>query len=296
VADWAGATSYRGTRVLDAPLGHPSRQLRLLALDGWEELFVLRGLEAPATTMPFPGHGWTVETDQGTTHHSVGAGVGGGETIWQWEIDFDSPLPDDATSITVSPGLIDGHPAPATTLNTPPVPIARPVATPYATDDRRTPGCRFCNPLPRADAPAASGPRCPACWAAQHGLDRAVREPDVARPRVIPISADLGNLAGADIALCSLNAWPTWFALTLGAQGDALANHWGPHLGGRWDIEDDHGNHYTGIATSGFSGTSYLACAACAPALDPRAQALTITFADPFGDAGIINTTIPLTA
>jgi hypothetical protein len=75
----------------------------------------------------------------------------------------------------------------------------------------------------------------------------------------------------------------------------ALTGRQIPRLGGRWDIEDEHGNHYAGITTSGGSGTSKIARATCAPALDPRAQTLTITFPDPFGEAGIINTTVALT-
>jgi hypothetical protein len=289
-------SSYQGTRALDARLPHPSRHLRLLTVDAWDKLFVLHGIEAPATTTPFPGHGWTIQTDQGTTHRSAGAGASGGKTIWHWAIEFDSPLPADVTRITVSPGIIDNHPAPATTLTMPPVSITRPATTSHVTDDRRSPGCQFCNPVPLAATPAPSGSRCPVCWAAQNGVDRTVDEPDITRPRSIALSADLGNLAGADIALCSLNSWSTWFELTLAAQGDDLADRQGPRLVGRWDIEDDRGNSYTGVTTSSSSGASRLAYATCAPALDPRAQALTITFPDPFDHAGIINTTIALTA
>lgn len=294
MADRAGASSYRGTPVLDAPLAHPARGLRLAAIDRWEQLFVLRGIEAPVTTVPRIGQGWVVETDRGTVHRSRRGGIGGGENMWRWEIEFDPPLPDTTTRITVSPGLVGGHPVPATTLTVPPVPLARPSVTSGATDDRRTPGCWFCHPEPGADPPAASGDRCPACRAARHGLDRAVREPEVPRPSVVTISADLGNLAGAHVAVCSLDAWPTWFALTLGGRGDTLANGPGPDLGGRWDIEDDRGNRYAGITTSSFAGASCLASATCAPALDPRARALTLTFPDPFGDAGIVHTTVPL--
>jgi hypothetical protein len=280
------AGQYRGTVALNVALPAWPWELILLALDVWEGCFTLRGTSAfdPEEPTRSPG-GWGVATDRSTMRPARGGGMGG-STPTRWHIEFAPSLPDDATEVLVFAGSPVAKP-----WDHVPLPDEPTVVVPLANWPR----------TPRlAEATTVNAPTCrqraPSDSLSSLLVDRAVR-PD----RVIPVSTQLGDGAGGDLCVLAVETWPSCFDLHVahsgwwgGAEARDSPSVWGRHRRLGWWALDDRGGEYWGQFQGGHSGSTSVVEVSSAPALNPRANALTLEFPSPFDDQSVIRSTIEL--
>lgn len=260
----AANAEYRGTVALRQVIMAPPADVTALALTCWEDSFSLHGVQplpTPLPSGPLPPLGKLVAiTDTGSRHQSGGSG-GHGHPRFMWHTRFESGLSPATSSLTLSGAT--GTEAIQTLIQLPQWPPAR------------------------FDAPTHT--MAAAALPATLRLDRAGRTlPD----RVVPLSADLGVIAGIRRALTSLYCWPSWFLMTVEAAGAPLPVTPGVVHKRSWEMEDDQGNRYLGHWIGGWSGQDNGAHIGFAPGLDPEARQVRVSFTDPFGRAGQLNTTV----
>jgi hypothetical protein len=116
--------------------------------------------------------------------------------------------------------------------------------------------------------------------------------------RVIPVSTALVGAGERDLCLLNIDLRPEWFAVHIGGSGPLApwddADGPAPRLlRYGWLAIDDRGGHYAGSGRGAHSGFPWTATATLAPALDPEARGLTLTFPYPFG-SGTVTATVDL--
>jgi hypothetical protein len=254
----AGASvEYRGTIAFRQVVIGPPVDVTALALTCWGDSFAIHGIQAlptpPAGRLP-PLSSLVATTDTGSLHQGGGGG-GHGHPRFLWHVTFEPALPSDIGALTLSDGT-------AETAVTTRLELAQ-------------------WPPPRYDATTETSPAAPA---------RAPRRPDEAGEplpdRVIPLSADLGVVAGVRRALTSLYCWPSWFLMTVEAVGEARQIKPAVIHAQSWEMEDDRGNEYVGAWSGGWSGRDNGVHVAFGPGLDPNARQLRLAFTDPFSQTG----------
>jgi hypothetical protein len=267
---------YRGgTLAVNAAVPGRSRELVITAVDIWTHAILLRGVAEIDRTEPFWFHSvWGVATDLGSTHSFHG----GGGSPRSWVYRFVPSLPPGAKELRIFLGL--EQPLRETRRELPPEPaLTIDVATPLAVR-------RAAAVLDSASAPATSG-------------FPGNQEGSPVRPtRVISVSATLDHAGERDLCVLNIDVRPEWFAVHIGGGGplatggdaDALS----PVLGHGWAATDDRGGRYVGSGRHSNSGYPWTAMATLAPALDPEASALALTFPYPFG-SGAVKATVDLT-
>jgi hypothetical protein len=119
--------------------------------------------------------------------------------------------------------------------------------------------------------------------------------------RVIPVSTQLGDGAGGDPCVLAVETSPSCFDLHVahsgwwgGAEARDSPSVWGRHRRLGWWALNDRGGEYWGQFQGGHSGSTSVVEVSSAPALNPRANALTLEFPSPFDDQGVIRSTIEL--
>jgi hypothetical protein len=257
---------FRGTIAIRHEVIGPPANVTALALTSWSDSFIVHGIQALPTPPPSgrvpPMNRLDATTDTGSVHQNGGGG-GHGHPRFLWHLTFTPTLASRVGELNLSGTTANG--AIATRLQLPHWP---PVRHHAPTEE------------------ATSAPR------------RATRRPDQSgQPlpdRVVPISADLGVIAGVRRALTSLYCWSTWFLMTVEAAGDPLPIKPGAIHEHSWEMEDDRGNEYLGARIGGWSGSDNGVHVAFAPGLDPEARQLRLSFTDPFGRATRLTTLVTM--
>ena len=267
---------YGGTLAPNVVVPGLSRQLVITAVDVWRHAVQLQGTAEVDRATPFwlPS-AWGVTTDLGSTHRFHGGGAGS----HSWEHRFVPSLPAGARELRIFVGPertqfeVGGElpREPALTIALPAAPLT----------------------VRRAAAvldPGAPQPRL--------GFMGDVERSTVRPARVIPVSTALHGAGERDLCVLSIDVRSEWFAVHIGGGGplgvgddsDGAAVRL---LNSNWSGTDDRGGRYAGSVCSTHSGFPWTMTATLAPALDPEARALTLTFPYPFG-SGAVTATVDL--
>jgi hypothetical protein len=112
------------------------------------------------------------------------------------------------------------------------------------------------------------------------------------------VSTALDGAGGRDLCVLNIDLRPEWFAVHIGGGGplapwDAADGPAMRLLRYGWSAIDDRGGHYTGSGRGTVSGFPWTATATLAPAVNPEARGLTLTFPYPFGP-GTVTATVDL--
>jgi hypothetical protein len=267
---------YGGTLAPNVVVPGLSRQLVITAVDVWGHAVQLRGTAEVdrATPFWFPS-AWGVATDLGSTHTFHGGGAGS----HSWAYRFVPSLPAGAQElrIFVDPertqfevgGELPREPALTIALPAAPLTVRRAAAV--------------------LD-PAATPPR----LGFMGDLDGSPVRPT----RVIPVSTALVGAGERDLCVLNIDVRSEWFAVHVGGGGPLSVGDDGQETAVRllkynWSGTDDRGGHYAGSVCSSHSGFPWTMTATLAPALDPEARDLTLTFPYPFG-SGVVTATVDL--
>jgi hypothetical protein len=253
-----------------------SRQLVITAVDVWAHAVQLRGTAELDSATPFwMPSAWGLATDLGSTHMPHGGG--GGSLSWGHAFVPSLPVGAQELRIFVGPertefgvgGELPSEPALTIALPGGPLTVRRRAAV--------------------LD-PAAAQPR-------SGFIGDVVRSP-VRPARVIAVSTALDGAGERGLCVLNIDIRPEWFAVhiggggPLGVGGDIDRAAMGL-LHNIWLATDDRGGRYAGSVCRSHSGYPWTVTATLAPALDPDARALTLTFPHPFG-SGAVTATVDL--
>jgi hypothetical protein len=115
--------------------------------------------------------------------------------------------------------------------------------------------------------------------------------------RVIPVSTILHSAGERELCVLNIDVRAQWFAVHIGGGGPLATGGEADApprlLQHSWAATDDRGGRYRGSGCHSHSGFPWTTMATLAPALDPVARALTLTFPYPFG-AGAVTATVEL--
>jgi hypothetical protein len=197
--DWfvtATGDEFRGTIAVRHEVIGPPANVTALALTSWSDAFIVHGIQALPTPPPSgrlpPMNRLEATTDTGSVHHSGGGG-GHGYPRFLWHPTFTPTLGSNVGALNLSGTTANG--AIATRLQLPHWPPARHHAP---TEEATTAPRRATRPPHQPGKPL----------------------PD----RVVPVSADLGVIAGIRRAITSLYCWSSLFLMTVEGAGDPTAN------------------------------------------------------------------------
>jgi hypothetical protein len=258
---------YRGTVALRHDLLGPPDNVTVLALTGWDDSFVVQGIQPLPTPPPSgplpPIRRLDAVTDTGTRHEGHGSG-GHGHPRFLWHATFVPELPLGTRSLTLSGSRESAAFTSAVEFPAWP-PETHDVPSQLVTADRPD----SAHPYP--DRPGEPLP-----------------------DRVMALNVDLGVVADVRRVLTTLYCWPGWFLLTVEATGAVVERLPPGSTTAPWELRDDRGTHYVGRWIGGWGNGDSGAHVAFNPGLDPNARRLQLSFTDPFTDSGQFTTTIPV--
>jgi hypothetical protein len=271
---WWDRDGYGGTVAVNTTVPGRSRELVVTAVDLWSHAVQLRGVEKIDRAAPFLRSAWRLATELGSTHSFRGGGSGG----HSWEFVFTPSVPSGAKELRVFVG--PGR-RPEMRLGGLPSEPTLTIDLPASLSVRRVPAV--------ADADAVSP---------STGF-RGDPEGSQVRPaRVIPVSTTLLGVGDRDLCVLNIDVRADWFAVHVGGGGplalratadaDEICDRMSDRmLMQNWSATDDRGGDYLGSGCSSHSGFPWTVMATFTPALDPEAQALTLTFPHPFGSGTV---------
>ena len=266
---------YGGTSAVNIAVPGRSRELVITAVDVRTHAVQLRGVAEVDRAEPFWFHSaWGLTSDVGSTHSFHG----GGGSSQSWVYRFDPALPAGAKAVQIFVGPEQPFPGPVREL--PPEPaLTIDLAVPFS--------------VRRAAAVLDSA----AAWP-NSGFMGYVEGSPVRPDRVIPVSTTLHGAGERELCVLNIDVRAEWFAVHIGGGGPLAAggeaDARSPTLKHNWAATDDRGGRYIGSGCHSHSGFPWTTMATLAPALDPEARALTLTFPYPFG-SGAVTATVDLT-
>jgi hypothetical protein len=115
---------------------------------------------------------------------------------------------------------------------------------------------------------------------------------------VLAVSARLDDVRGSDMAVLSVEVWPSCFDVHVASSSRWPIGGGSPFFGRRqWLLaEDDLRGRYVGTYRGGSGGLTSTLDFSFAPTLDQSARALTLDFPNPFDGSERVRTTVDLPA